>query len=107
MASAILGGGADALAGAPSADLGLGFDPDAPAGQVTAIDATRIATNLSQPVFATAPPDDPGRLFLVERGGRVLALDLAAAAAPTNFLDLSGRVATEGEQGLLGLAFHP
>ena len=98
MVIAILGGGgADALAGTPGADLILGFDPDAPTGQVTAIDATRIAAGLAQPVFATAPPDDPGRLFLVEKGGRVLSLDLAATEHPTTILDLSGQVSTEGE----------
>lgn len=110
LAVTILGGnGADALAGTPGADLILGFDPGAPANQVTTIDATRVATGLSQPVFATAPPDDPGRLFLVEKGGRVVVVDLAAApaAAPASFLDLAGQVATAGEQGLLGLAFHP
>jgi glucose/arabinose dehydrogenase len=108
MADTIQGGsGGDALTGTPGADLVLGFDPGGPANQVAAIDATRVATGLSQPVFVAAPPDDPDRLFLVEKGGRILALELATAAAPTSFLDLSGQVATEGEQGLLGLAFHP
>ncbi len=103
----ILGGvGADVLGGTPDPDLILGFDPGHPANQVSAIDATRVAAGLLQPVFATAPPDDPGRLFLVEKGGRVLALDLASGAS-TPFLDLSGQVSTAGEQGLLGLAFHP
>jgi glucose/arabinose dehydrogenase len=109
MAVAIMGGsGADALAGTPGADLILGFDPGGPANQVTAIDATRVAAGLSQPVFATAPADDPDRLFVVEKPGRIQVLDLGSGAvAPTPFLDLSDQVATAGEQGLLGLAFHP
>ena len=96
MVGTILGGaGADALAGTPGADLILGFDPDGPANVITAIDAIRIAAGLAQPVFATAPPDDPARLFVVERTGRIQTLDLGTGAvAPTPFLDLSGQVAT-------------
>jgi hypothetical protein len=99
IASTILGGsGADALAGTAGADLILGFDPDGPANQVGGIEAARVAAGLSQPVFATAPPDDPARLFVVERTGRIQTLDLGTGAvAPTPFLDLTGQVATAGE----------
>jgi glucose/arabinose dehydrogenase len=108
MATILGGSGADALAGTPDADLILGFDPDGPTNQVATIEAIRVAAGLSQPVFATAPPDDPDRLALVERAGRIQTLDLrSGAVAPTAFLDLSGQVATAGEEGLLGLAFHP
>jgi hypothetical protein len=56
----------------------------------------------------SAPPDDLGRLFVVEKGGRITILDLATGAplaAP--FLYIAGEVNPAGEQGLLGLAFHP
>jgi glucose/arabinose dehydrogenase len=59
-------------------------------------------------VLATAPPDDPRRLFVVERESRVrVFVDEVLQAEP--FLDLTGIVYTEGtvERGLLGLAFHP
>ena len=108
MATILGGSGADALAGTPDADLILGFDTDGPTNQVATIEAIRVAAGLSQPVFATAPPDNPDRLALVERAGRIQTLDLrSGAVAPTAFLDLSGQVATAGEEGLLGLAFHP
>ena len=108
MATILGGSGADALAGTPGVDLILGFDPDGPTNQVATIEAMRVAAGLSQPVFATAPPDDPDRLVVVERAGRIQTLDLrTGTVAPTPFLDLSGQVATAGEQGLLGLAFHP
>jgi glucose/arabinose dehydrogenase len=112
MAGLILGSsGADPLlAGTAGPDAILGFDQNATAAgsQLAAIEASRVAAGLVNPVFVTAPPLDPDHLFVVERGGRVLVLDLASGAiAPEPFLDLSGQVATAGEQGLLGLAFHP
>ena len=73
-----------------------------------AIDATRVATGLSQPVFAGAPPGDTSRLFIVERTGLVRILDLASnTILPTPFLDLRSQITTVGEGGLLGLAFDP
>ena len=72
------------------------------------IDVTRVAAGLSQPLFATAPPGDSAHLFVVEKTGQIELLDLATnTLAQTPFLDLSGVVATTGEEGLLGLAFHP
>ncbi len=75
----------------------------------------RVAAGLQRPVFATAPPGDFRRLFIVEQWdrsvsppiGRIRILDLATLtvqAAP--FLEIPG-VSDGGEGGLLGLAFHP
>ena len=56
----------------------------------------------------TAPPGDVGRLFVVEKGGRIKILEFATGATlATPFLDITSEVNTFGEQGLLGLAFHP
>lgn len=72
------------------------------------ITATRIASGLDQPLYVTAPPGDTGRLFIVEKTGAILVLDLGSGGILEQpFLDLSGEVSTGGEQGLLGLAFHP
>ncbi|MDO9713612.1 PQQ-dependent sugar dehydrogenase [Paracraurococcus lichenis] len=72
------------------------------------IEALRVSTRLSEPLFATAPASDPAHLFVVEKGGRIESLDLATGTlAPSPFLDLSGTISTAGEEGLLGLAFHP
>jgi glucose/arabinose dehydrogenase len=55
--------------------------------------------------LATSPPVDP-RLFVVEQNGRLrLFQDEQLAATP--YLDISSKVVAGGEQGLLGLAFHP
>jgi glucose/arabinose dehydrogenase len=64
-----------------------------------------LTEDLDQPVFVTAPAGDP-RLFVVEKTGRIRIMTGGVVGA-TPFLDISGSVSTGGEQGLLGLAFHP
>ena len=72
------------------------------------ITATRVASGLNQPLFAGAPPGDPGRLFIVEKTGLIKILDLATGQVlATPFLDVSSQILTDGERGLLGLAFDP
>lgn len=48
-----------------------------------------------------------GRLFVVEQTGRIQILNADGSTNETPFLNLSTMVSTGGEQGLLGLAFHP
>ncbi len=107
MANVIVGdSGANNLVGTDEADFIYGFDPNQV--QSTSIEATRVATGFSQPLFAGSPPDDPHRLFIVEKGGQIKILDLdTGQVLPTPFLDVSSEVSTAGERGLLGLAFDP
>ena len=67
------------------------------------------AGNLTQPVDLTGAGDGSGRLFIVEKPGRIRTFDLTTGTlSPTNFMSITGRVRANGnEQGLLGLAFHP
>ncbi len=65
-----------------------------------------VASGLASPLYLTAPPGDVQRLFIVEQGGRVRIVQ-NGALLPTPFLDITDRVASGGEEGLLGLAFHP
>ncbi len=65
-----------------------------------------VASGLSQPLFATHAGDGSGRLFIVEKGGRVKILR-DGALVEASFLDIAGKVTNQGEMGLLGLAFHP
>jgi glucose/arabinose dehydrogenase len=62
--------------------------------------------NFSAPIFVTAPRGDRRRVFVVERAGRIRILrdgrKLSAA-----FLDISSEVRTDGERGLLSMAFAP
>ena len=64
-----------------------------------------VASGLDSPLFVTAPSAD-SRLFIVEQGGAIKILQ-NGAVQPTPFLDLSNSVNTEGERGLLGMAFDP
>jgi glucose/arabinose dehydrogenase len=91
----------------PSGDTSIVSD-SLPQGQVTGIAATRIATGLTDPLFAGSPPGDTGRLFVVEQTGKIKIIDLASGqVSATPFLDVSAEISTAGEGGLLGLAFDP
>ena len=71
-----------------------------------AIQLTQIVSGLSSPLFVGHAGDGTGRLFIVERGGMIKVLQ-PGSSTPTVFLNISARVQAGGEQGLLGLAFHP
>ncbi len=67
-----------------------------------------VANDLNRPVYVTHAGDGSGRVFIVESTGaiRILHADGSLGAEP--FLDVSGLLEiVNGEQGLLGLAFHP
>ena len=61
----------------------------------------------SAPICMAAPPGETNRLFILERSGRVTVITNLAAPTRTVFMDISSRVTTGGEEGLLGIAFHP
>jgi glucose/arabinose dehydrogenase len=65
-----------------------------------------VANGFDSPVLVTSARDGSGRLFVVEQSGRIWILSGGSKLA-TPFLDLSGAISSGGEQGLLGLAFHP
>lgn len=73
----------------------------------------RTFSNLSffAPVGLSAPKDSTNRIFVWERGGRILVFDNQPDVASfKTFLDVSLEIVaggTRGEQGLLGLAFDP
>jgi len=64
------------------------------------------ASGFAQPVQVTSAGDGSGTLYLVEQGGRIRAIR-NGIPDPSPFLDISGRVLSGGERGLLGLAFAP
>ena len=70
------------------------------------IQARLIVNGLSQPVDLQSVPGDTNRLFIVEKAG-IIRVFRDGALLPRPFLDISARVSTGTEQGLLGLAFHP
>ncbi|MET0274188.1 MAG: PQQ-dependent sugar dehydrogenase [Phenylobacterium sp.] len=104
------GDGSDTVNGGAGNDLiyGAGASDADPANGL--IIADRIATGFSSPVFGVSAPGDPNRLFVVEQHtGRIEILDLNTGAVQADaFLDLpDASLGGGGEQGLLGLAFHP
>src|SRR5438270_2144036 len=77
------------------------------AQQVPGLDPIRVASCLSSPLSATAPPGDFNRLFIVQQGGQIRILNLNTGMVnATPFLTVSN-IVSGGEQGLLGLAFDP
>ncbi|CAN5544396.1 hypothetical protein BH10PSE7_BH10PSE7_26060 [soil metagenome] len=95
------GSGDDVLHGANTTDIFPGL---------SSIKAKLVGTGFAQSLFATSAPGDPGRLFVVEQHeARIRILDPSTGTTKsTPFLDLpNNTVAQGGEQGLLGLAFHP
>ena len=78
----------------------------APALTSASVRLSPVASGLNDPVFITSANDGTGRVFIVEKGGRILVRKNGAILA-TPFLDIHGSVSKGNEQGLLGLAFHP
>jgi len=67
---------------------------------------TEFFAFVTRPVDLTYAPGDPARVFIVEQDGRIMVVENGTTlGAP--FLDLTSEVQFGGEQGLLGLAFHP
>src|SRR5688572_20938840 len=62
----------------------------------------------TQPVSLTHAYDGTNRIFVVQQNGliRVFANDSSASTAST-FLDVTNKILTGSERGLLGVAFHP
>ncbi len=69
------------------------------------VKTVRIASGLDRPLWAGAPSGD-ARIFIATKGGKIHVLVNGVLRAEP-FLDLTGALSTGGEQGLLGMAFHP
>ena len=74
------------------------------AGTVPGVSLQQVANGLG-PVTSIANAGD-GRLFLTAQTGRILILE-NGTPRPQPFLDIRGRITTDGERGLLSVAFHP
>ncbi len=88
------------------AACGSGAGPAGPPDGTVPVGLEEVVSGLSFPLYLTAPAGDPGRLFIVEKGGAIRVVK-EGTLLPTPFLDLTGRVTMGAEQGLLGLAFDP
>lgn len=62
---------------------------------------------LSSPIeLASAPGDATGRLFILEKAGKIRIWN-GSSLLPDPFLDIASIVLDDGEQGMLSMAFHP
>ena len=77
--------------------------------QATAAQSFRLqpyVTGLTSPLLATNAKDGTKRLFIVQQGGIIKVVQPNSTTA-TDFLNISSRIVSGGERGLLGLTFHP
>ena len=85
----------------------IGLAPSRPSSAALAdanIDLTEVgAGQFNQPIAMATRPGDT-TLYFAEKGGRVKAWNGTTA---TTILNISSRISTGNEQGLLGLAFSP
>ncbi len=67
---------------------------------------TRVTSGLRSPLFVTNARDGSRRLFVLEQEGKIRIVKRTTVLT-TPFLDITAKVTSGGERGLLGLAFHP
>ncbi len=94
------------LGGAAGLSLTSNRPKAAAAQALPQIRLTRVVGGLDAPVHLTHAGDRSGRLFVVEQGG-VIRIIRDGRLLPRPFLDISARVISGGEMGLLSVAFHP
>jgi glucose/arabinose dehydrogenase len=78
----------------------------APVAQVSGLTARLVVSGLRDPLDLQSSAGDRERLYVVEQAGHIRVVRNGQLAS-TPFLDVSDRIASGGERGLLGLAFHP
>jgi glucose/arabinose dehydrogenase len=72
------------------------------------IEAIRITTGLTEPLYVCAPPGDTSRLFVAEQGGKIKIINLPSGTVnPAPFLDITFEVAQNQGGGVLGMTFDP
>jgi glucose/arabinose dehydrogenase len=75
-------------------------------GATSAVNLQPYLSGFDQPLLVTHSGDGSGRLFVVEKPGRIKIVQNGYVLS-TPFLDISERVGTENESGLLSVAFPP
>ncbi|MCP4383766.1 MAG: sugar dehydrogenase [Hyphomicrobiales bacterium] len=98
---------ADDISGLKGDDTIFGYDGEQTGDGVGAIEAELVGSGFGGAVFAGSAPGRPDELFVVQKNsGEIKILDPDTGTS-TVFLDIPEQLSTVGEQGLLGLAFHP
>jgi glucose/arabinose dehydrogenase len=93
--------------GSCGGDHSVSTSPSTPADPGTPnVTLTTFVSGLSNPVGFVPANDGSGRFFVLEQSGRIRIIQNGVLLA-TPFLDISQKIESGGEKGLLGLAFHP
>ncbi len=92
---------APTVSSSPRDSARASFDPSA-----VELELDVVAEGLDSPLGITNAGDGSDRLFVTEQVGRIRIVD-GGELVTEPFLDVSELVVAGGEQGLLGLAFHP
>lgn len=82
-----------------------GSSSNTPPSPVT-ISLQLVVSGLNAPLDLEQPNDGSGRLFVVEQGGTIRIIQ-NEALLPQPFLNITSKIITGGEMGLLGMTFHP
>jgi glucose/arabinose dehydrogenase len=70
------------------------------------LNLVRVASKAEHAVVLTAAPGEPNRRYIVDKNGLV-HVSAGGTVRARPFLDVRRAITAGGEQGLLGLAFHP
>jgi glucose/arabinose dehydrogenase len=104
--AAVLVGAACSPVPSPSTSGGPATaDTSRPSAPLT-LDVKVALDGFDSPLDVTNAGDGSGRLFVVEQAGRIRVVK-AGTLVEKPFLDISERISSGGERGLLGLAFDP
>ena len=63
-------------------------------------------SSLTSPLFLTNAKDGTKRNFILQQGG-IIKVVQPGSTTPTDFMNITSKILSGGERGLLGLAFHP
>ena len=102
IAVAVVGCGGDR----PAATSPAATDGATAPEQSQGLRLVEVASGLDDPIQVVALPGSGQRLLILEQAGRVRNVE-GETLASEPVLDISSRVKSGGEQGLLSLALHP
>ncbi len=90
---------------------GPAWMPDSPFNVGGLVNNATIAfvsfvSGFASPVDLVSAHDGSSRLYVVQQGGSIRIIRNGVILAPA-FLNIAAKIVSGGEQGLLGLAFHP
>jgi uncharacterized repeat protein (TIGR03806 family) len=101
------GGETSGLDTRPSNTTCLAWDRPSSDDTISTSRYTNLTFAAPVAMLQAPPPAGSSRWFVVEKAGVVRTFPATNATTSTVFVDINGRVDDGGEQGLLGMAFHP